>query len=98
MVLLQFFQRNGLPYPICDKDNVQVEINFGVRKISSVLSLGGTAPEDANQGTVKFTVRYAGEYQISVLIKNVHIRHSPFTKKFLPGWLIMKITFFFKHY
>lgn len=49
------------------------------------MSLGGTAPDDANVGTVKFTVRYAGDYQIVVLIKNIHIRNSPFTKRFLPG-------------
>ncbi|KAK7575646.1 hypothetical protein V9T40_011932 [Parthenolecanium corni] len=82
---IKFFQRNGLPYPVCDKDHVQVEISCGLRKISCVLALGGTAPEDANVGTVKFTVRYAGDYQISVLIKNVPIRSSPFVKTFLPG-------------
>lgn len=62
-----------------------MEISCGLRKISCVLALGGTAPEDANVGTVKFTVRYAGDYQISVLIKNVPIRSSPFVKTFLPG-------------
>lgn len=86
-LLLQFFQRNGLPYPVCDKDHVHVEISCGLRKISCVLALGGTAPEDVNVGTAKFPVRYAGDYQIGVLIKHVHIRSSPFMKTFLPGAL-----------
>lgn len=42
-------------------------------------------PNNANVAKVKFTVRTAGQYKISVMIGSSHISGSPFTKNFLPG-------------
>lgn len=44
-----------------------------------------TDPNNANIAKVKFTVRTAGQYKISVLIGSSHIAGSPFTKTFIPG-------------
>lgn len=42
-------------------------------------------PNKANTATVKFTVRTAGQYKISLLIGTSHIAGSPFFKTFIPG-------------
>lgn len=42
-------------------------------------------PNNANIAKVKFTVRTAGQYKISVMIGSSHIAGSPFFKHFLPG-------------
>lgn len=42
-------------------------------------------PNKANVAKVKFTVRTAGQYKISVLIGSSHIAGSPFFKTFIPG-------------
>lgn len=44
-----------------------------------------TNPNNANVAKVKFTVRTAGEYKISVMIGSTHIAGSPFVRNFLPG-------------
>lgn len=44
-----------------------------------------TDPSNANIAKVKFTVRTAGQYKISVLIGASHIAGSPFFKTFIPG-------------
>lgn len=82
---LQFYQRNGQPYPICDKDNLIVKVTGDTRKIATLIELGGTDPLAANTAVVKFTVRRAGQYQIAVLIGLCHVHGSPFLKNFLPG-------------
>lgn len=84
---LQFFQRNGQPYPICDTDRLVVEISEceGHRRVATLVELGGTEPQTANTAVVKFTIRQAGQYRISILIGNSHINGSPFIKSFLPG-------------
>lgn len=45
----------------------------------------GTDPNKANIAKVKFTVRTAGQYKISVMIGSNHIGGSPFTRTFVPG-------------
>lgn len=42
-------------------------------------------PNNANVARVKFTVRTAGQYKISVMIGSSHITGSPFVRNFLPG-------------
>lgn len=42
-------------------------------------------PNSANIAKVKFTVRTAGQYKISVMIGTSHIAGSPFFKNFVPG-------------
>ncbi|CAH2240536.1 jg6451 [Pararge aegeria aegeria] len=62
------FQRNGQPYPICDTDELVVNISHGTRKITAVVELGSGDPAKANIARVKFTVRTAGVYIINILI------------------------------
>uniref|UniRef100_A0A0K8VHG6 HECT-type E3 ubiquitin transferase n=1 Tax=Bactrocera latifrons TaxID=174628 RepID=A0A0K8VHG6_BACLA len=84
--VVRFFQRNGQPYPICDTDQFFVEVTEGTRKVVTISELGSsTDPNNANIAKVKFTVRTAGQYKISVLIGSNHISGSPFTKTFVPG-------------
>ncbi|KAL1139791.1 hypothetical protein AAG570_006768, partial [Ranatra chinensis] len=84
---ISFFQRNGQPYPICDTDQLMVEVSEceGHRRVATLIELGGTEPNAANTAVVKFTVRQAGMYRVAILIGNTHINGSPFTKTFLPG-------------
>ncbi|PSN50365.1 Apoptosis-resistant E3 ubiquitin protein ligase 1 [Blattella germanica] len=82
---VKFYQRNGQPYPICDTDNLFVEVTEGARRVATLSELGGTDPSAANVAVVKFTVRHAGQYRISVLIGSCHVQGSPFVKTFLPG-------------
>lgn len=44
-----------------------------------------TNPNNANVAKVKFTVRTAGQYKISVMIGTTHIAGSPFVRNFLAG-------------
>lgn len=84
--VVRFFQRNGQPYPVCDTDQFHVEVSDGTRKVVTVSELGsGTDPNQANIARVKFTVRTAGPYKISLLIGTAHIAGSPFYRTFLPG-------------
>ncbi|XP_053677079.1 apoptosis-resistant E3 ubiquitin protein ligase 1 isoform X1 [Anopheles nili] len=83
---VRFHQRNGQAYPICDTDQFFVEVTEGTRKIVTISELGSpTDPNNANIAKVKFTVRTAGQYKISVLIGSSHIAGSPFLKTFAPG-------------
>ncbi|XP_014274256.1 apoptosis-resistant E3 ubiquitin protein ligase 1 isoform X1 [Halyomorpha halys] len=84
---IMFYQRNGQPYPICDTDRLTVEVSEfeGHRRVATLIELGGTEPNSANTAVVKFTVRQAGQYKISILIGNTPINGSPFFKTFLPG-------------
>ncbi|KAF7994519.1 hypothetical protein HCN44_003991 [Aphidius gifuensis] len=82
---VKFYQRNGQPYPICDKDNLIVDVSEGTRRVATSIDLGGTNPLAANTAVVKFTVRHAGQYRIAVLIGSCHVHGSPFLKNFLPG-------------
>ncbi|XP_026314729.1 apoptosis-resistant E3 ubiquitin protein ligase 1 [Hyposmocoma kahamanoa] len=79
------FQRNGQPYPICDTDELTVNISHGTRKITAVVELGSGDPSQANTARVKFTVRTAGVYIISIMIGGVAVSGSPFRKWFLAG-------------
>lgn len=84
--VVRFYQRNGQPYPICDTDQFFVEVSDGQRTVSTISELGSeTDPEAANIARVKFTVRTAGSYKISVLISTSHIAGSPFFRTFVPG-------------
>ncbi|XP_022814936.1 apoptosis-resistant E3 ubiquitin protein ligase 1 isoform X2 [Spodoptera litura] len=89
------FQRNGQPYPICDTDELTVAITHGSRKVSgvgfnfwqvtAVIELGSGDPAQANTARVKFTVRQAGVYIVSVMIGLVPVAGSPFRKWFTAG-------------
>ncbi|KAG8182939.1 hypothetical protein JTE90_010568 [Oedothorax gibbosus] len=82
---VKFFQRNGQAYPVCNEDNVLIEITQGACKIACSVELGGPQISDANRALVQFTVRRAGEYRICVLVGMTHIQGSPFLKTFVPG-------------
>ncbi|XP_047530174.1 apoptosis-resistant E3 ubiquitin protein ligase 1 isoform X1 [Vanessa atalanta] len=79
------FQRNGQPYPICDTDELVVNISHGTRKITAVVELGSGDPAKANIARVKFTVRTAGVYIINILIGGQVGAGGPFRKWFLAG-------------
>ncbi|XP_052755161.1 apoptosis-resistant E3 ubiquitin protein ligase 1 [Galleria mellonella] len=79
------FQRNGQPYPICDTDDLAVSITHGTRKITAVMELGSDDPAQANTARVKFTVRTAGVYTISVTIGGVPTCGSPYRRSFCAG-------------
>nr|XP_049696665.1 apoptosis-resistant E3 ubiquitin protein ligase 1 isoform X2 [Helicoverpa armigera] len=86
------FQRNGHPYPICDTDELTVTISHGTRKVTAVIELGSGDPAQANTARVKFTVRTAGVYIISIMIGEmsnvfslVSISGSPYRKWFTAG-------------
>lgn len=84
--VVRFFQRNGHPYPICDTDQFFVEVTEGTRKVVTISELGSEMdPNEGNVAKVKFTVRTAGQYKISLLIGTSHIAGSPFFKTFTPG-------------
>jgi apoptosis-resistant E3 ubiquitin protein ligase 1 len=83
---VRFFQRNGNAYPICDTDQFYVEVmTEGTKKVVAISELGSSHPNNANEAKVKFTVRTAGQYKISIMIGSSHIAGSPFYKTFLPG-------------
>ncbi|XP_059473505.1 apoptosis-resistant E3 ubiquitin protein ligase 1 isoform X2 [Neocloeon triangulifer] len=94
---VRFYQRNGQPYPICDTDNLFVEVAQGNRRVAALTELGGADPSQANVAVVKFTVRHAGQYRVSVLIGNCHVKGSPFLKCFLPGPPDPSKTIFVRH-
>lgn len=94
---VKFYQRNGQTYPICDTDNLNVEVTEGTRRVATVSELGGPDPSQANVAVVKFTVRHAGQYRIAVLIGSYHVQGSPFVKNFLPGPPDPNKTQFLKH-
>ncbi|XP_049833521.1 apoptosis-resistant E3 ubiquitin protein ligase 1 isoform X2 [Schistocerca gregaria] len=94
---VKFYQRNGQPYPICDTDNLFVEVTEGSHRVATVSQLGGTDPSAANTAVVKFTVRHAGQYRIAVLIGSCHVQGSPFLKNFLPGPPDPHKTVFVRH-
>ncbi|CAH1174172.1 unnamed protein product [Phaedon cochleariae] len=83
---VQFYQRNGQPYPICDTDNFTVDVCGGARKLAVITELGSpTDPNSANVAKVKFTVRHAGQYRISVTVGESHVAGSPFSAHFVAG-------------
>lgn len=84
---VRFYQRNGNSYPICDRDEVTVEVTAeGTKKVVAISELGSsTDPNNANEAKVKFSVRTAGQYKISIMIGSTHIAGSPFFKQFIPG-------------
>lgn len=83
---VRFFQRNGNAYPICDTDQFYVEVmTEGTKKVVAISELGSSHPNNANEAKVKFTVRTAGQYKISIMIGSNHIAGSPFYKSFLPS-------------
>ncbi|VEN39898.1 unnamed protein product [Callosobruchus maculatus] len=83
---VQFYQRNGQPYPICDTDNFTVDVCGGTRKLAVITELGSpTDPACANVAKVKFTVRHAGQYKVSVTVAERHVAGSPFAATFVAG-------------
>ena len=76
---------NATPYSVSKEDYILVEIMHNNNFIVSSREYGGEKWRDGNAMRVSFTVREAGAYKISVLVKGKPIRDSPFTKTFLPG-------------
>ncbi|XP_046663989.1 apoptosis-resistant E3 ubiquitin protein ligase 1 [Homalodisca vitripennis] len=83
--IVRFYQRNGQPYPICDTDSLTVEVTEGLRRVATLVDLGGQEPTAYNRAVCKFTVRQAGSYRLSVMVGSSHVLGSPFNKTFLPG-------------
>ncbi|XP_050303094.1 apoptosis-resistant E3 ubiquitin protein ligase 1 isoform X2 [Anthonomus grandis grandis] len=95
---VNFYQRNGQPYPICDTDNFVVDISGGARKLNVITELGSpTDPNSANIAKVKFTVRHAGQYRISVMVNNQHVAGSPFLTVFVAGPAYAQRTLVIRH-
>ncbi|XP_022903432.1 apoptosis-resistant E3 ubiquitin protein ligase 1 isoform X1 [Onthophagus taurus] len=83
---VHFYQRNGQPYPICDTDRLLVDVSEGTRKMAIITELGSpTDPNSANQARIKFTVRQAGQYCVTVMVGSQHVAGSPFHRSFTPG-------------
>lgn len=95
---VNFYQRNGQPYPICDTDNFNVDITGGTRKLNVITELGSpTDPNSANLAKVKFTVRHAGQYRVSVMVNNHHVAGSPFFTVFEAGPAYAQRTVVIRH-
>ncbi|XP_060532569.1 apoptosis-resistant E3 ubiquitin protein ligase 1 [Cylas formicarius] len=95
---VHFYQRNGQPYPICDTDNFVVDISGGSRKLAAITELGSpTDPDSANVAKVKFTVRHAGQYRISIMVGDQHIAGSPFSTMFIAGPAFAQRTVVIRH-
>ncbi|KAK6640290.1 hypothetical protein RUM44_011976 [Polyplax serrata] len=82
---VMFYQRNGQAYPICNTDNLNVEVSEGNRRIATICQLGGSDPNQANIARIKFTARRSGLYKIAVQVNGCHVRGSPFFKNFCSG-------------
>ncbi|ODN02096.1 Apoptosis-resistant E3 ubiquitin protein ligase 1, partial [Orchesella cincta] len=93
---IRFFQRGGRPYPICEADNVLIEVKKDAQKVAVVTEFGGQDPNEANLVVVKFSVRKSGQYSIHILCENAHVKGSPFQKTFLPGGIDPNKTLFLK--
>ncbi|XP_021944995.1 apoptosis-resistant E3 ubiquitin protein ligase 1 isoform X2 [Folsomia candida] len=93
---IRFYQRGGRPYPICDRDNVLIEVKKDSQKVAVVTEFGGKDPLDANLVVVKFSVRQSGQYGIHIMVENSHVKGSPFTKTFLPSAIDPHKTLFLK--
>lgn len=68
------------------------QITEGLRRVATLVDLGGREPTAFNRAVCKFTVRQAGQYRIAVLVGNVHVQGSPFNKTFLPGACVCACT------
>ncbi|XP_025831549.1 apoptosis-resistant E3 ubiquitin protein ligase 1 [Agrilus planipennis] len=95
---VHFYQRNGQPYPICDTDQLTVEVSDGTRKMAIISELGSpTDPLCANVARIKFTVRHASQYIISVMVGSQHVAGSPFSRTFIPGVIDAHHTVMFRY-
>ncbi|KAJ8964885.1 hypothetical protein NQ314_004549, partial [Rhamnusium bicolor] len=57
-----------------------------IKVLAVITELGSpTDPNSANVAKVKFTVRHAGQYRISVMVGNQHVAGSPFMTLFVAG-------------
>ncbi|XP_014222085.1 apoptosis-resistant E3 ubiquitin protein ligase 1-like [Trichogramma pretiosum] len=79
---VKFYQRNGLPHPICDMDNFNVRVSRGYTTVPTTIELGSTDPALVNQALVMFRSREAGTYSIEAKIGANHVRGSPCCKTF----------------
>lgn len=84
--VIYFFQRNGQPYPICDTDQLSIDVSEGSKKMAIITELGSpTDPNSANLAKVKFMVRHAGQYVVTVMVGSQHVTGSPFLRNFTAG-------------
>lgn len=82
--ILRFYQRNGLKCAVSKEDNILVEILSPQGPLP--FSLEYSPEPNNNEVTVHaFTIKRAGIYNISVTVRRIHIKGSPFKKKFLAG-------------
>lgn len=56
-----------------------------------------TDPNSANLAKVKFSVRHAGQYRISVTVGNQNVAGSPFTAVFVAGPVFAQRTVVIRH-
>ena len=76
---------NLFPYPVSSDDPIFIEIMHKDTLVASSREYGGENRGRKNTMKVSFTVREAGTYRISILVRGMPIRGSPFKKDFLPG-------------
>ena len=76
---------NLFPYPVSPDDPILIEIMHKDTLVASSHEYGGENWGGKNTMKVSFTVREAGSYRISILVREMQIRGSPFKKDFLPG-------------
>lgn len=56
-----------------------------------------TDPNSGNIAKVKFTVRHAGQYRISIMVSNQHVAGSPFMRTFVAGPAYAQRTVVVRH-
>lgn len=56
-----------------------------------------TDPNSANQARVKFMVRHAGQYRITIMIGTHHVAGSPFIRTFTAGCVDAQRTVVIRH-
>ncbi|XP_035684601.1 apoptosis-resistant E3 ubiquitin protein ligase 1-like isoform X1 [Branchiostoma floridae] len=95
---IQFYQRNGMAYPISDHENVVVEILQGSTQVSAYVEVGSAESSKAHTAHVTFTVRRAGTYRVVITLgAGIHIAGSPFHKDFIAGPVVAEKTGFVHH-
>ncbi|XP_070577251.1 apoptosis-resistant E3 ubiquitin protein ligase 1-like isoform X2 [Ptychodera flava] len=99
--LLTFYifchRKNGTRYRISDSDKLTVKITLQDIKINPTIEIGEQSGAGPHAAKVTFTVHKAGTYWISVMVKDDHIRGSPFDKIVNPGEVSASNTAFLQH-
>lgn len=70
---VQFYQRNGQPYPICDADRFVVDVSEGSRKMTIITELGSPTDPNGNPAILHY---YKLKYNVTHLcssFRNIRI-------------------------